>query len=296
MLAAALVVLAITPLAARAQNNSLLGANRRAVSGRAQEAERAASVPPGQTGAGRLQNGQSHSTPSANAPAVRGPFAGRLPQEPVPYGGPALNEQAVGARATLRAERPDPRPNAVLLAMSPFAVAMREPEKIKVNDLITVIVRESKTAITDARAESKKQWKFDSSLTNWIRLDEDHNLVPAAFEEGTPAATFDYKNDYKTDGRYDRRDELTTRITVRVIDVKPNGNLVLEGRDEIRMDEDGYTITLIGECRARDVTPENTVLSTQVTNRQVIVNGKGSIRDATRRGLIQRALDFLRIF
>ena len=120
--------------------------------------------------------------------------------------------------------------------------------------------------------------------------------MPAIFSAGNPAAEFDFKNDYGGDGKYDRKDELTTRVTARVIDVKPNGNLVLEATKSITIDEEGYIITLVGECRGRDVTPENTVLSTQIAEPEISVRHSGALRDATRRGWLMRTFDFLRPF
>jgi flagellar L-ring protein precursor FlgH len=213
-----------------------------------------------------------------------------------PNDGTGAFDLAVEARATLKADRPDPKPNATLLQWSPLAVKSPDPQKIKVNDLVTIIVRESKTAKTDSKLESKKDWKLDSALDKWIRLSSEHGLVPAKFEAGNPAAAFGFANDYKGDGKYDRKDELVTRVTARVIDVKPNGNLALEATKEITMDEDGFTITLTGECRAADVTPDNTVLSTQIAEPVIDVQHKGAVRDATRRGWFQRALDTLRLF
>lgn len=218
-------------------------------------------------------------------------------------GGPATSQPAyrsdpvpVGVRSTLAAERPETKPNAVLLHLSPMAVSKPEPLKIKVHDLLTIIVRESKTATTDSKLQSKKDWKVDTILDKWVRLTDENRLVPAKFEAGKPAAAFNLKNDYKGDGKYDRRDELTTRITARVIDVKPNGNLVLEATKQIAVDDEGYLITLTGECRSRDVTADNTVLSTQIADPEIIVQHSGAVRDATRRGWLMRGLDLLRAF
>ncbi len=197
-------------------------------------------------------------------------------------------------RAAPRGARP--RANTVLLAASPIAVAPPDPEQIEVERLVTIIVRESKTATTDSKMESKKDWSLDTALKEWIRYSDSDGLVPAKFTAGKPAVQFEHKDDYGTNGKYDRKDELTTRITARVIDVKPNGNLVLEARKTIKIDEEGYTITLTGVCRAEDVTPQNTVLSTQIGDPEIYVQHTGAVRDATRRGWAKRALDFLRPF
>jgi flagellar L-ring protein precursor FlgH len=208
----------------------------------------------------------------------------------------SIRQGELGARASLQAERVEPRPNATLLRLSPFAVAKPEPQKIKVHDLITIIIRESKTATTDSKMQSKKDWKLDAELSKWLRLSDKHGVVPAGFEAGNPSVVFDLKNDYGGDGKYDRKDELTTRVTARVADVKPNGNLVLEATKQITIDDEGYTITLTGECRGQDVNPDNTILSTQIAGPEINVQHTGTVRDATRRGWLMRALDLLRPF
>ncbi len=207
-----------------------------------------------------------------------------------------VSDSTLTARDSFPLERTAPKPNALLLRSSPFAVARPEPIKIKVHDLLTIIVRESKTATTDSKLQSKKDWKLDTGLEEWIRLSNKHGVVPAKFEQGKPSVLFDFKNDYKGNGKYDRKDELTTRITARVIDVKPNGNLVLEARKSIAIDDEGYNITLTGECRAMDVLPDNTILSTQIADPTIDVQHSGSVRDATRRGWLMRGLDFFRLF
>lgn len=208
----------------------------------------------------------------------------------------ALTGPVIAARTLSAEKRPEPELNATLLRVSPFAVAAPEPETFEVHDLITIIIRESKTATTDSKSESKKDWKLESELSKWLRLSDHHGIVPAAFPEGSPAVAFDFKDDYGGEGKYDRKDELTTRITARVIDVKPNGNLVLEANKSITIDDEGYEITLTGVCRSVDVTPENTLLSTQIAEPEINVAHTGAVRDATRRGWLKRGLDFFRPF
>jgi flagellar L-ring protein precursor FlgH len=239
------------------------------------------------------QNNSLFGLSRRNGPTAHG-WATSRPAAPNSGGG--AFDTAVDARTALKADRPDPQANALLLRWSPLAIKSPDQEKVKVHDLITIIVRESKIAKTDSKLESKKDWQLDSSLDEWIRFSNAHGMVPAQFTQGNPSAKFDFLNDYKGDGQYNRKDELTTRVTARVIDVKPNGNLVLEATKQIMMDDDGYTLTLTGECRANDVTADNTVLSTQIADPVIDVQHTGAVRDATRRGWIQRALDLMRLF
>ena len=190
----------------------------------------------------------------------------------------------------------EPQPNEVLLAVSPIAVAAPKPRTFEVHDLITVVVRESRKSASDAKLKSEKDWTLQWELAKWLRLNPEDQLVPQTFPNGTPGIDSDLKNKYEGKGKYDRSDELTTRITATIIDVKPNGNLVLEATKSIRTGDELVIATLIGECRSEDVTAQNTVLSTQLANLEIDMPERGAVRDATRRGWLMRAFDLIRPF
>ncbi len=185
--------------------------------------------------------------------------------------------------------------NPILLAYSPIAVAAPKRERIGVGHLVTIIVRESKQALTDARIDSLKEWEITAELRKWFRLDKDDKLVPQTFQSGTPGVDFTSEDQYRGNGRYNRNDQLTTRITATVIDVKPNGTLTLEARKSIKVDEERQNYTLTGVCRSEDLTPQNTLLSTQIADLIVEVEHTGATRDATRRSWFKRIADLLRL-
>lgn len=228
-----------------------------------------------------------------------------LHARPAPAGPPPSPEvqPAIMPSMGINARPPDagvtalgeaPPQNEVLLAASPFAVAPPEPRHIVVNDLVTVIVRESRTSTNDAKMKSEKDWRMESELAKWFRLDPEDRLVPQTFPNGTPGIDFEFRNSYEGKGKYDRKDELTTRITARVIDVKPNGNVVLEARKRIEIGDEILIATLTGECRSLDISAQNTVLSTQIADLEITLPDRGAVRDATRRGWLMRAFDLLR--
>ena len=113
---------------------------------------------------------------------------------------------------------------------------------------------------------------------------------------GQPGYDFTSKNENKQNADNERKDKFTTYLQATVIDVKPNGNLVLEAKMEEKHDEEHFTITLTGTCRSEDVTPTNSVLSTQIANLVLVESNKGAVRDATKRGFFPRILDFAKPF
>jgi len=226
-------------------------------------------------------------------------FRARRPQAaPQTASQPPAREALLPARSVAvhpQASSEDAPPvNEVLLHTSLIAVEPPKPRKIQVHDIITVVVREEKRAKSDTDLKRDKKWEIAAELKKWIRLTEDHKLVPQAFPLGNPAIDLTYDDKYKGKGKTERKDTLITRISAVVVDVKPNGTLVLEARKEIKVDEDRQLITLTGICRAEDVTAQNTVLSTQLADARIDIQHSGPARDAARRGWLARLWDWLR--
>ena len=222
---------------------------------------------------------------------------GRQALRGVPATQPALmpvRAPLVPAPANSADEQPPPNP--VLLGTSLIAVEPPKKRKIQVHDPITIIVREDKQAKTRSRLDTRRQAELTAELRKWFRLGQRDRLVPQTFPAGTPGIDGELDARNRSDGRVERNDTLITRIAATVIDVKPNGTLVLQARKDIQIDEDRQIVTLTGVCRAEDVSPQNTILSTQIADLRIRVQHFGPARDAARRGWFSRLWDLIRPF
>lgn len=177
-----------------------------------------------------------------------------------------------------------------------IAVPPVPARKFKTNDLVNIIVRQQKKYQADGKANSKDEWNIDGKLSEWFHLYEGNALGTAELRAGQPGFNFKSKNEYKKKADNEREDKFTTYLQATVIDVKPNGNLILEAKMEEQHDSEHFTITLTGTCRSEDVTPTNSVLSTQIANLVLVETNRGSVRDATKRGFFPRILDFVKPF
>lgn len=173
-----------------------------------------------------------------------------------------------------------------------IAVPPVPPRRFKVNDLVNIIVRQQKRYEADGKLNTKREWDIEGKLEDWFRFYDGGRLGSDKLSNGQPGFRFGTTNENKMDGENEREDRFITYIQATVIDVKPNGNLVLEARLEEQHDEEHFTITLTGVCRAEDVTATNSILSTQIANLVLIEKNRGAMRDATTRGWIPRILDF----
>ena len=177
-----------------------------------------------------------------------------------------------------------------LEAKSLIAVRVRPPKKFVVQDLITIIVRQQTSYESGGQLKNDKNLRLESELEAFIKC-IDGGIGSADFRRGKPNVDYELKSKFSNRADKDREDRLTTRITARIIDVKPNGNLVLEAEAAQQFDDEVNIMSLTGVCRSIDVTPDNTVLSTQIADLGVKVKNSGAIRDGSARGWLHRFID-----
>jgi flagellar L-ring protein precursor FlgH len=197
-------------------------------------------------------------------------------------------------RASLAAQ-PDPSA-AKASQVSFFAVPAPEPKVLKKHDLVTIIVREESEQKSEGTTDLKKQADFDAKLEQFVKLSVENWALKNSIGQEIPEIKANGSRNLKGEATVDRTDSLTLRVQAEIIDVKPNNTLVLQARATIKTDEEEQTLTLSGDCRAEDITPDNTVLSTQLYDKQVTKTHKGAVRDTTKRGFIPRLLDVVNPF
>lgn len=172
-----------------------------------------------------------------------------------------------------------------------------EPKTLKRHDLVTIVIREE-SAITSAESKDfKKDAQLDTAVDQFVKLSA---VGPSIVGLPSPTNPEEIKirgnRTWTGQGDLNRTDSLTARITGEVVDVKPNGTLVIQARKRIKTDEEEQQFILTGTCRAEDIGTDNTILSTQLYDLQLQKNHKGDVRDATKRGWIPKLLDLVNPF
>jgi flagellar L-ring protein precursor FlgH len=170
------------------------------------------------------------------------------------------------------------------------AEPMQEPKTIKINDLITVIVSLNATMTSNGKMDRQKMATGNLSLTNWIKFYK-FNLGADGQPNGEPQIGGAANNQMQSKGDLQTRDSLTFHIACRVVDIRPNGNLVLEGRRTVNNNEENWDYSLTGEIRADSIQPNHTVLSDSVADLRILKRETGHVRDSYRQGWALRWLD-----
>ena len=156
-------------------------------------------------------------------------------------------------------------------------------------DLITVRIVENQEVKNEETSQLRRGTTLDYKLDSF-------DISPSTFDV-LPRLAASSQDDFNGTANYEKNGAFTAQITAIVMDVLPNGNLVIQGRREIRIDAETKVIEFSGVVRRFDIRADNTILSELVADARVSYVGEGQLTDTTtRRGLgnaIHRAIVWL---
>ena len=167
-------------------------------------------------------------------------------------------------------------PGAIWAPASRLADAARDVRASQVDDLLTIVVAEQASAVTSGTTKTSRTTSAKSGVTAAAGLTR---------PLGSLANLMGVSGDQQLagEGATSRNTTLKTTVTARVVNVLPNGTLVVEAAKDIQINSERQTITLRGMVRPQDIDNSNAVLSDRLGQLEVRVNGKGVVGDAVRR-------------
>jgi len=211
-----------------------------------------------------------------------------------PAAGQSLFQRPVSAPLD---EAGAPDEGADLRSKSMFYFEPPEPRRFAKHDIVTIIVDESSRQESSQSLDTKKEYDTSGSVNALL---DPLQLLELRLRQGAlndvQLIDLEADRDFKGEGDYEREDRFSARISARVIEVKPNGTLLVEAKTYIKTDEEEQTLVLSGLARPEDVTTQNTVRSSQLANLAVIRQNEGQVAESAKKGIITKVLDALFAF
>jgi flagellar L-ring protein precursor FlgH len=160
----------------------------------------------------------------------------------------------------------------------------------RVHDVVMIVVSESLTASTDGQVKNARASSASSSITSLFgKLKASNNLQNLLNASAASGLT--------AQGQSTTDSSLSTTFGAEVVDVLPNGMLVVQATRQLTFSQQTQLITLRGLVRPEDVSNQNQVLSTAMTDLELEVTGKGIVNDSTyRQNPLVRFLEKLLVF
>lgn len=176
-----------------------------------------------------------------------------------------------------------------------FYVPVEPPKEIDIHSIITVVVDDKSQVISEGDTEVRKQGLINATLEEFPVL-KNGNLKPSPQSDGDPEVSGTFQKQYRAEADLETREGLKFRIACEVVDIRPNGNLVLEGHFRVKNNDEVWERSLSGIIRPEDVLPNNTVLSENVAELSVAKRERGYVRNGYRRGWFLTLWDRLYAF
>lgn len=161
-------------------------------------------------------------------------------------------------------------------------------------DIITVVIVENASASKEATTDTNRDASISASIPYLLGLEKSSFL----FDRLTKA---DPKNllgantssQFQGSGATTRKENLTATMSAKIMEVLPNGNFLIEGRRNVKVNNEDQVIVLEGTVRPRDISPENAVSSALIADARITYTGNGVISDRQRPGWLLNFLDFV---
>ena len=149
-----------------------------------------------------------------------------------------------------------------------------------VGDILNVRVQESSATKRDATTKTERKGNTDASISSFLFGTSTGGSGALKSKGAYPAMKFGSTTSHEGTGTIDNSDSITTRFSVRVVDVLPNGNLIVQGIRQSTYSGETQTVILRGAVRSLDIEADNTVYSYLLADLNIRYQSSGNITDA----------------
>jgi flagellar L-ring protein FlgH len=155
----------------------------------------------------------------------------------------------------------------------------RDQRASRVGDILRVKIKINDKAEVGNETERKRDVTENLDTPSVFGVEE--LLVRPLPKVATPSDLLNITSNTNTKGKgsVKRQDTVDTMVAALIIQVLPNGNYVIDGKQEIRVNYDVREVSIKGVVRPQDITTDNTVDSTQVAEARIVYGGRGQLMD-----------------
>jgi flagellar L-ring protein FlgH len=166
----------------------------------------------------------------------------------------------------------------------------KDQRAARVGDILTITVNFTDKANLSNETKRDRTSKEDSGVSDFIgaqTITQAHKILPGKL------LTTDSTSKYDGSGSVDRKENLQTNVAAVVTQVLPNGNLVVEGKQEIRVNFEIREMIVAGIVRPEDIQSDNTIDSSKIAQARIAYGGRGQITDFQQPRYGQQVTDIL---
>jgi len=157
-------------------------------------------------------------------------------------------------------------------------------------DIITIVISETASASKEAKTDTSRSTSVNAGIPNFMGL-EKVGIFKNNIGDLAKLINANVDSKFAGAGSTSRQEDLKATITAKVIEALPNNNLLIEGRRNIKVNNEDQEIILEGTVRSRDIAADNTVNSIFVADAKISYFGRGIISDRQSPGWLMNIVD-----
>jgi len=153
-----------------------------------------------------------------------------------------------------------------------------DPKPYRIGDILTVLLQESTSASKQAGTSTKKEDSIDMPSPTIF------GSTPTLNGNNVLEMSIEPKREFSGEADSSQSNSLNGEITVTVVDILPNDNLVVQGEKWFTLNQGKEYIRIAGVVRPLDVQSDNTIVSSKLADAQIAYSGEGFLADANNQG------------
>lgn len=162
-----------------------------------------------------------------------------------------------------------------------------------VGDVLTVMIDIKDKAELDNETERKRTANESAGLNSILGYEQALDVVLPNAINNASLADADSSSNHKGEGSIDREEKITLKLAAMITQVLPNGNMVIQGRQEVRVNYEKRILELAGVIRPQDISIANSISYDKIAEARISYGGKGQITDVQQPRYGQQVFDVL---
>lgn len=170
---------------------------------------------------------------------------------------------------------------------------LKDQRAADVGDILTVIIEIEDEATISNTTERTRTAGENASASALLGYEQSLGAILPEAIDPTNLIDLDSNSNTQGAGSVKRDEEVNLRIAALVTQVLPNGNLVIAGRQEVRVNFEVRELQVAGLIRPEDITSINTIFYDQIAEARIAYGGRGQITDVQQARYGQQIYDIL---
>ena len=170
---------------------------------------------------------------------------------------------------------------------------LKDQRAADIGDILTVIIEIEDEASISNTTERTRAAAEDASLSRFLGYESSLSAILPEAVDPSNLVDLDSNSNTQGAGSVNRDEEINLRVAALVTQVLPNGNLVIAGRQEVRVNFEVRELQIAGMIRPEDITSINTIFYDQIAEARIAYGGRGHITDVQQARYGQQIYDII---